>query len=473
MPSIYLRILIWSGWGGGIFNNRYADTNQHFNSKTISTLSPYCQLEYPNGVSATPVVDGNGTAYYPTWNGLFVAMNYTTCQVKWTSNITSFILGYAAVTPEAALMLPVSRTSPQINDKNGVVLIGTLRFGLVLALDMHSGKVLGSIPVNAHPVAAITMSPTFYNGTLFIGASSSEEVAAASIAGYKCCSFVRNVVALTFSHRAREFHTKWNISMIPASMAGVDNWSGAAIWGSQPSIDSSKGQVFIGTGNTYAVPLEYQNCQNQTKNNATADSCLPREIWQDSLLAIDIATGSVNWVRQVEPLDAWTIACGLPGAPQTSPNCPQIPGTDADFGIAPTFVRGGGRTPTPNGEDIIVAGQKNGNLYAMSARTGETLWATVTGPGLNNDKKSWQLQPSNRTINGSANASSESVAGQLVVKLGVLEVLDIRTGQILLEVVVDAPSHGGFAVQDGYLLFGTGYQGYNRTGSLYVMKVVR
>lgn len=267
-----------------------------------------------------------------------------------------------------------------------------------------------------------------------------------------------------------------------------------------------------------------------TKNNATADSCLPLEIWQDSLLAIDIATGFVNWVRQVEPLDAWTIACGLPGSPQTSPNCPQIPGPDADFGIAPKFVRAGQKTQTPNGEDIIVAGQKNGNLYAMSARTGETLWATVTGPEgllgglswgiavdeqrvyfnqLNSDKKSWRLQPSNRTINGSAygavslssgailwetaaigsgvafgppsvvgdivisNAPAESIAGQLTVKPGALDVLDRRTGNILHEVAVDASNHGGFAVQDKYLLFGTGYQGYNGTGSLYVMKVER
>jgi hypothetical protein len=36
---------------------------------------------------------------------------------------------------------------------------------------------------------------------------------------------------------------------------------------------------------------------------------------------------------------------------------------------------------------------------------------------------------------------------------------------------LDAPSHGGFAIQDEFLVFGTGYNNYNSTGSLYVMSV--
>jgi hypothetical protein len=54
---------------------------------------------------------------------------------------------------------------------------------------------------------------------------------------------------------------------------------------------------------------------------------------------------------------------------------------------------------------------------------------------------------------------------------GGLVVLSTDTGKIVLEKELDAPSHGGFAIQDEFLIFGTGYNRYNRTGSLYVMCV--
>ena len=94
-----------------------------------------------------------------------------------------------------------------------MVYIRALRYTLIVALDVKSGKALGSGPENPHPVAAIAMSPTFYDSTIFIGSSSNEEVATTSIPGYKCCS-VGNIVALTFNRRKFTFHVRWNISMI-------------------------------------------------------------------------------------------------------------------------------------------------------------------------------------------------------------------------------------------------------------------
>jgi hypothetical protein len=44
----------------------------------------------------------------------------------------------------------------------------------------------------------------------------------------------------------------WITPMIPPGA----NYSGASIWGSQPSIDVLRGQVFIGTGQLFSVPPE-------------------------------------------------------------------------------------------------------------------------------------------------------------------------------------------------------------------------
>lgn len=51
---------------------------------------------------------------------------------------------------------------------------------------------------------------------------------------------------------------------------------------------------------------------------------------------------------------------------------------DADFGIAPSFIPGSEHTPS--GKDIIVVGQKNGNLYAFDAADGTLQWALATSP---------------------------------------------------------------------------------------------
>ncbi len=57
---------------------------------------------------------------------------------------------------------------------------------------------------------------------------------------------------------------------------------------------------------------------------------------------------------------------------------------------------------------------------------------------------------------------------------GGLLALDKATGAVLLDLTLDANFHGGIAVVDSYVMFGTGYapfMGYTGNGSFYVMKV--
>lgn len=95
----------------------------------------------------------------------------------------------------------------------------TLRYALVVALELKSRAFLGA-------AAAITMNSTLYDGTQFIGSSSSESAAASRIAGYPCCMFVGNFQALSFDPRTRKFRLRWNIEMIPSSLRGFGNGPG-------------------------------------------------------------------------------------------------------------------------------------------------------------------------------------------------------------------------------------------------------
>jgi outer membrane protein assembly factor BamB len=47
--------------------------------------------------------------------------------------------------------------------------------------------------------------------------------------------------------------------------------------------------------------------------------------------------------------------------------------------MAPAFVPASSAN-TPGGNDTVVVGQKNGNLYAISAVDGSISWATSTSP---------------------------------------------------------------------------------------------
>lgn len=101
------------------------------------------------------------------------AYDYKACEVEWQTNLTHYLNSYATPSNWTALVTAAaSRTSPQI--AGNILFIRTQRHALVLALDLGSGEILASKQINPHPLAIITMSPTYYNGKLFVGAASEE-----------------------------------------------------------------------------------------------------------------------------------------------------------------------------------------------------------------------------------------------------------------------------------------------------------
>ncbi|KAL8784028.1 MAG: hypothetical protein Q9213_004216 [Squamulea squamosa] len=504
----------WLGWGAGIYNNRQASPDAEISSINVASLRPTCKKVYANGESAPPLVIDE-TAYYPTWNGLFVALAYTNCKVLWQTNITRLINQYNS--KHNNLLAPVSRTTPALY--NNVLFIGTQANALLLAINKSTGELIDRIQVSDHPLAIVTQSPTAWQGRIFVGSASAEEAAADIIPGYVCCSFIASMNGFGFERN--RFKLLWSQAMIPGSA----NFSGAAIWGSQPSIDPRRNQVFIATGNVYSVPESYEICSNKTVNATSADPgnatdpCAPKEVYQETILAFNIATGGINWSHQLSPIDAWNVACvtGFPGGGLNPGACPPNPGPDADFGMAPTFVPGS--ASTPSNEDTLVIGQKNGNLYALSASDGKLFWALATSPdgitggliwgvavdattiyytAVNSLRKPWKLRNGTSLSNSAFGAASlktgtirwetpapgnsttavqPTVANDLVLVgvgspysgassagAGSFLALDKYTGKILRETKLDAFFQSGIAVVKDYVLFGTGY-GYNATGA--------
>jgi outer membrane protein assembly factor BamB len=506
----------WLGFGGNLYNNRWAGSDAVVDINNIGTLKPHCQKAYDPGVSAAPLVE-DGVAYYPTWNGLLVALDYEKCNTLWTMNVIELILkergdSSAVVATGAAL---ASRTTP-VSDGN-VLYIGTLARALVVAVDKHTGRVIDTLSIGKHPLAILTQSPTLYNGRLFIGVSTTESGGPALDPSYKLSHHgSMNAVALRHGRLA----LLWTTDMIPRGA----NFSGASVWGSQPSIDPIRQQVFVGTGQLFSLPPEIVECQDANRNlkanteHLTHEPCMPRNVYQTSVLALDIATGNINWYKTLGPLDAWNAACApflLPGGGTTpGPQCPKTVGNDTDFGMAPAFVLGS--EGTPQGKDVVVAGQKNGNLYAFSAQTGTVMWGRSVAPGglegglswgvavdnravyytaLNSGRENFTL-PSGEVISSSAFGAvdlrdgstlwttaaprnTSSVVAPTVVNNVVLTgvsgnwsagspfpvgpgsflALNKFTGEILREIPLNAYFRGNIAAVHEYVMFGTGYGG--------------
>lgn len=512
----------WIGWGGSNYNSRWASTNTKISSSNIQSLSEHCHVPgYVGGITATPSVV-EGIAYFPAWNGSLVAFDYTSCKVKWDINVTQVILDYAPADPLQAAVAPypISRTTPQLDLDNNIIYFATLWNALLVAADLKTGKVLATHRINAHPLAQVTQSHTLLGDIIYSGAASAEEsVGFLPGVNYTCCTFIGNAIAVRFNRKAKKFTTLWDVPMMPPNDDPSEPgfWSGSAIWGSQPSIDPKRNTIFYATGNLYSVPDPWLAC---TADPAHPTCELPSRVWQEAVVALDLKTGNVKWVHRLVVLDAWSVACL--NATFDAGLCPQTPGPDADFGMAPAFVPRGGK----KGKDVVVVGQKNGNLYSLAADTGDLEWAVSTGPGgqgggltwgiavddkrvyyvtVNSESGTWTPAPQpgsgpGRSTNGSAYGAADletgeilwetpapdnwlvgnppTVVGDLVLlgrkvdtpAEGHLVVLRKSTGEIILDKPLDSHFTGGIAVAGKSLLFGTGFHGVI-PGSFYVLSV--
>jgi len=107
-----------------------------------------------------------------------------------------------------------------------------------------------------------------------------------------------------------------------------DVWScGRGIW-SAPTLDLKRKVIYAATGNSYTdVPTGHS----------------------DAVVAFDLDTGKIKWVRQVTPKDNFLVGCRQPGVG----NCPEDAGPDYDFGSSPILhTLPGGKPSDPGGTEI-------------------------------------------------------------------------------------------------------------------------
>ena len=77
------------------------------------------------------------------------------------------------------------------------------------------------------------------------------------------------------------------------------NYSGAPVWSSTPVIDVTRSQIYVTTGNNYLVPVSVQMCEQAVIGNSGALlACQAENNYDDSIVALDLATGNVKWAHR-------------------------------------------------------------------------------------------------------------------------------------------------------------------------------
>ncbi|KAG2494425.1 hypothetical protein HYH03_007477 [Edaphochlamys debaryana] len=387
----------WTGWGGSGNNNQ---RNAVISSAVSASIALKSTFPTEADVSCTPTVL-DGFLYVGDWAGYLYKFNVATGAQEWKVFINTVLGDLGTLRPtnnnNAAFTL-VTRTSPVhathatagpvvvigIQVKNGPLPTkGSMAW--VAAVRVGDGSLVWRSDVSdGSPYAVVTASVSVAAGSVFVGVSSLEELAALST---ECCTFRGSVKRLDLATGA----LMWTFFTVPPNGGRTDSWSGAAVWGSAPAVDLARGVIYIATGNAYEVPEAVERCISGNAGNPLAQkACVDvAGNWDESIVAVKITDGSLAWGRRMTYYDIWTLSCYVPGTPNA---CPFPESPDYDFGQAPLFLQG---VRCPAGpRDLLVAAQKSGQAYALDPAgpnaAGERLvWSLYTGVGSDTGGSQW------------------------------------------------------------------------------------
>jgi polyvinyl alcohol dehydrogenase (cytochrome) len=406
--------------GHDLSNTRSQPAEHRIGTHNVSALVPKWTVTTGGNVSATPAVHGH-TVYFPDNAGNLFAVDRKTGASVWTASIaaaTGIAGDYARAAPAVASGLVV------VGDQGGKLATPASdvaqRGGWVTAFDAETGALVWKTQVETEFSAVVTSGAVVFDDTVYVGVASNEEAYANKLfsggVAYSCCSFRGSVVAL-------DLHTgaiRWQTYTVP------EGYSGGGVWGTTPAIDRERRTVYVATGNNYSVPPSVSACVVAARDTgADPSACASPDDNFDSILALDMRTGTIKWAFHAQPADAWNLDCGLPGAlpaDTNSPsNCPPGQGPDYDFGQGPILFSAG---DDDDSRKLVGAGEKAGIFWALDRNTGALVWKTQVGAGGYTGGSEWASATDGKRIYV-AESNSNTLSG------GYWSALDAATGKIL------------------------------------------
>jgi polyvinyl alcohol dehydrogenase (cytochrome) len=328
---------IWNGWSPRGDNARFQTAEvAGLTIDQVKKLQLKWAFGYEGDVNAFALpAFFDGQIFVGSARGTIHALRAESGCVQWTFDANGPVRSAMIVVP---------------NEKRHALLFGD-QIGWYYALEAETGKLLWKRRIEEHDTARLTGAALVRNGVVYVPVASWEETRSSG-ADYLCCTFRGALVAL----RIRDGGQIWKSYMVPEPTvqaktdSGKVKWgpSGASIW-STPVYDARRDLIYVTTGDNFSAP-------------ATSTS--------DALVALNPADGKIVWASQTTPNDV----------------SPSERGPDFDYGSPPLLIR------TPEGRELILAGQKSGMVYAFDPdNKGAVVWQTRVGRGAANGGVQWGM----------------------------------------------------------------------------------
>ncbi len=323
-------------------NTRHLSAEQAgLTTADLANLELAWAIAFPNTSSAraAPVIIGSTIFYAATDANRVFALDTESGCAKWVY--------------EASTRLR-SSIAYDVIDGRGTLVFGT-QAGMVHAIDAENGEEIWVASGQASEnQAMITGTPVIHEDRIIVPLSGSGVVTGGN-PNYECCENHGAVTALNVrtGEKLWEYHTMPKAEYTgQVSSTGVRQRgpSGAPIW-TTPTIDEARGQIYVTTG-------------ENTSHPTTGTS--------DAIIALDLETGEERWVFQALANDMWNFGCSAGG-----PNCIILDDTnsvDHDFGGPAILVDTGDR-------ELLIAGQKSGDIWALDPDSGALMWNQRVGEG--------------------------------------------------------------------------------------------
>ncbi len=377
----------------------------------------------------------NGTVYVTTSTDEVMSIDGKTGHINWT------------YTPEVDFSQSTGVGGYGITVNRGVAAEDGKLFLLTFdnklqAISQKTGERLWSSEVEDPATGAYeSMAPTAYDGKVYVGVSGSEDGVRGKIAAYD-------------QKTGKEI---WTFYTVPkAGTKWVPKGGGGGTIYMPPTIDAETNTVYVGTGNPAPVLV---GAKRPGKN-----------LYTDSILALDADTGKLKWFHQEQAHDLWDYDAESPvvlfnaeiegedfrGVAEAGKNGLLFL-LDAETGedlFPPVgFVKRHHTPPTTKGT-LECPGAVGGSQYSPLAYSPETQAVYVSGINL-----CMYLKVTYESHNGEKEFAGDRVVPKDTEKTGTFTALGVDTGEVLWKHDMPTPMDGGATASAGGLVFTGDQQG--------------
>jgi outer membrane protein assembly factor BamB len=297
-------------------NTRF--TGGPINAATVSKLHvawslPLTAKSVYGSYSSAPIIAG-GVIYSQDLVSNVKAIDLQTGKVLWTKNFES---------PDQG--------------PNGLVVAGGRVYGATatsaFALEEKTGKQLWSVSLVRNANEGIDMAPGYHNGIVYV----------ATVPGNNTTFYGAGAIGVLWALEGATGRKLWHFDTAPENLwssAHANINSGGGVWYT-PAFDE-QGFMYFGTGNPAPFP--------GAPGFPWGSSRPGPNLYTDSLIKMNAATGKLQWYYQVTPHDLY----------------------DRDVEAPPILLPVGGK-------QVVLAAGKGGFVLAFERQTGRLLWKRSVG----------------------------------------------------------------------------------------------